>query len=233
MKQKRFAIGHIPALCWGEQTGGLLLAVHGSQSHKADSAIALLAAQAEQKGMQVLSFDLPGHGARKREPTPCKAQICTEELRMVMQYAREQTEQIRLFGCSLGAYFGLLAFSDLPLQQALFLSPVVDLARVTRKMMGWFSISEQQLQAAGEIDTPSGETLYWDDYQYITTQKITRWDSPTRILYGSADHLCERDVVQDFARRFDCRLTVQDGGEHFFHTPAQLDSYARWLAGAL
>lgn len=233
MQQPHFYIGSIPSLLWGEATGRLLVAIHGSQSHKADTVIELLARQAIPRGWQVLSFDLPEHGDRKEQPTLCNAQICAEELHAVMQYAKTQAAEIGLFGCSLGAYFSLLACPGEALSRALFLSPVVDMERLIQNMMTWFSVSEQRLQAERKIETPIGQTLYWDYYQYVKANPITHWQTPTSILYGSADNLCEQEVVDQFSKRFGCHLSVLDGGEHFFHTPEQLAFYERWLAQAL
>lgn len=233
MKQTSLSIGHIPALLWGEPTGRLLVAVHGNQSHKADTVIELLAQHAALQGLQVLSFDLPEHGDRKGEPTLCKAQICVEELQAIMKYAKTMWAEISLFGCSIGAYFSLLAFRDEPIRQALFLSPVVDMERLIGNMMTWFSVSEEQLRSEGEIATPIGQTLYWDYHQYVKANPISHWNVPTHILYGSADNLCERDRIEHFTPFFGCDLTVLEAGEHFFHTPEQLQYYERWLETAL
>ncbi len=233
MKREQLTIQHIPAILWGEASERLILAVHGNQSHKADTVIELLARQATAKGYQVLSFDLPEHGERKDEPTPCKVQTCVAELRAVMEYAKTQARDISLLGCSLGAYFSLLAYRDEPLGQALFLSPVVDMERLICNMMTWFSVSQEYLQAQQEVVTPIGQTLYWDYYCYVKEHPITRWEVPTDILYGSADTLCEWDVVSSFAKRFGCHLTVLEQGEHFFHTPEQLAYYQAWLENVL
>ncbi|MEA5012746.1 MAG: alpha/beta fold hydrolase [Angelakisella sp.] len=109
MKQTELRIGHIPALLWGEPTCHLLVAVHGNMSHKSDTVIALLAEYAVERGYQVLSFDLPEHGDRKSETTLCKVQTCVEELHTIMAYAKTIAQEISLFGCSMGAYFSLLA----------------------------------------------------------------------------------------------------------------------------
>lgn len=233
IKQTSLNIGHIPALLWGEPTGHLLLAVHGNLSHKADTVIELLAQHAVSKGWQMLSFDLPEHGDRKGEPLLCKAQICVEELGTVITYAKTLVDDISLFGCSMGAYFSLLAYRDEPIRKALFLSPVVDMKRLIGNMMIWFSVSEERLQAEGEIATPIGQTLYWDYYQYVKANPISDWNVPTHILYGSADNLCEQDIIERFSGRFGCNLTVLEAGEHFFHTTEQLQCYERWLEVAL
>ena len=223
-------IGEIPALLWGAPSSQLIVAVHGSGSHKGDEVIALLAREAVPKGYRVLSFDLPEHGDRQGHPALCKAQTCVPELVQVMAYAQTLASHIRLFGCSLGAYFGLLACRGFPLEQALFLSPVVDMERLIGNMMGWFQVTPQQLEAEGEISTPMGQTLYWDYYRYVKGHPIDQWDAPTAILCSSQDTLSEPEVVHAFARRFSCDLQVLEGGEHFFHTPQQLAVYRDWLS---
>ena len=35
-------------------------------------------------------------------------------------------------------------------------------------------------------------------------------------------------VLDDFVRRFGCGLTVMEDGEHWFHTPEQLDFLREW-----
>lgn len=233
MKQTTLKIGNIPALLWGEPSDKLVIAVHGNMSHKADTVIDLLAQCAAQKGYQVLSFDLPEHGERKDEPTLCKVQTCVDELHSVMEYAKTQAKEISLFGCSIGAYFSLLAYRDEPLRHALLLSPVVDMQRLIENMMTWFSVSEERLQAEQIVSTPIGQTLYWDYYQYVKEHPVTQWSAPTQILYGSADSLCERDVMDRFVLRFGCHLTVLEEGEHFFQTPEQLTFYEKWLNHSL
>lgn len=233
VKRAELNIGHIPALLWGEPSDRLIIAVHGNLSHKADTVIALLAQRAVAQGYRVLSFDLPQHGERKGEPTLCKAQTCVEELQSVMAYAKTLTSEISLFGCSIGAYFSLLAYCNEPLKQALFLSPVVDMERLIGTMMTWFSVSEERLQTEGEVPTPIGQTLYWDYYQYVKAHPVNHWNTSTKILYGSADNLCEQDTVEEFTRRFGCDLNVLEGGEHFFHTGEQLAFYESWIKAVL
>lgn len=233
MEQKQFLIKHIPAVIWGKASDRLIIAVHGNQSHKTDTVIELLAQHATTIGYQVLSFDLPEHGERKDEPILCKVQTCVEELIAVMEYSKTQAKDISVFGCSIGAYFSLLAYRDELLRQALFLSPVVNMERLIRNMMTWFSVSEERLQCEQEVSTPAGQTLYWDYYCYVKEHPITHWDVPTNILYGSADNLCENDVVSGFSDRFACGLTVLEHGEHFFHTPEQLAFYKSWLEETL
>ncbi len=131
----------IPAILWGKSTGNLYLAVHGNMSNKADEVIVVFAEEAIRKGYQVLSFDLPEHGERTRDEYPCKSNTCVSDLTAVYRYARSISNNISFFCCSMGVYFGLLAYQDLPIGQSLFLSPVVNMERIIEYLMTIFQIS--------------------------------------------------------------------------------------------
>ena len=229
MKTTECTINGIPALLWGESSEKLFVAVHGNMSHKADTVIGLFAQTAAQKGYQTLSFDLPEHGDRKGDGAPCKVQNCIAELLTVMNYAKNCWNRISLFGCSMGAYFSLLAFEKERLEQCLFLSPVVDMEFLIEQMMTSFSITPEQLKKQQEIPTPVGQTLYWDYYCYVKSHPLRRWTAPTAILRGERDDLCSKESITAFSERFDCRISVVPDGEHFFHTPEQLAAYENWL----
>ncbi|MCQ4638116.1 alpha/beta hydrolase [Anaerovorax odorimutans] len=181
------------------------------------------------KGYQVLSFDLPEHGDRKNEATPCKVQNCVKDLAAVMEYAKQRWPRISLFAVSMGAYFSLLAYGSEPLEHAWFLSPVVDMERIIDNMLCWFQITEEQLKSEQTIPTPIGQTLYWDYYCYIKEHPIKHWNVPTNILYGSKDDMCEKDIICQFSRQFSCQLEIVEGAEHYFHTPTQLQTLSAWL----
>lgn len=229
MIKQKLTIDGIPAIIWGENSPKVFIAVHGNMSNKSDEVIVILAEKASQLGYQVLSFDLPEHGERKNDPTPCKVQNCVKDLAAIMECAKTKWDEISLFACSMGAYFSLLAYKDDDLSQCLFLSPVVDMERIINNMMSWFSISAAQLQAEKEIATPIGQVLYWDYYCYVKEHPINSWNKPTAILYGSDDDLCEFDTVSNFAQQFNCELTVMEHGEHYFHTEEQLAFFSRWI----
>jgi len=219
----------IPAILWGEPSDKLFIAIHGNMSSKEDEVIVMLAEEAIAKGYQVLSFDLPEHGDRKEEDYACKVQNCVSDLTDIRDYAQTLADKISLFACSMGAYFSLLAYRDLPLEQCLFLSPVVNMEHIINYMMTSFDVSEDRLKQEKEIDTPIGQKLYWDYYSYVKSHPIDTWNKPTAILYGSNDDISDFGDVSEFARRFHCGLQVLEQGEHYFHTNEQLDYYNRWL----
>lgn len=229
MIKQNLLIDNIPSILWGEKSSKLFVAVHGNMSNKSDTPISILAEESIPLGYQVLSFDLPQHGDRKNEPTLCKVQNCVNDLNKIMNHALTITSDISLFACSMGAYFSLLSYKDNPIQQSLFLSPVVSMSRIISNMMTWFNVSEEQLERNQEVSTPIGQTLYWDYYCYVKEHPIACWNIPTAILYGKEDNLCEFDVVSSFSKDFSCDLEVMENGEHYFHTPEQLKFFRQWL----
>ncbi|MGV8110471.1 alpha/beta hydrolase [Methanospirillum sp.] len=229
MIKNTIKINNIPALLWGEKSNKLFIAVHGNLSHKEDTVIELLANEAIKKGYQVLSFDLPEHGDRKGEETPCKVQHCVHDLKEIGKYAQEHWDQVSLFACSMGAYFSMLTYRDIGLKTALFLSPVVDMERIIRNMMMWFQVSPERLEKEGTIDTPVGQKLYWDYFCYVLDHPVDRWDVDTRILYGAQDNLVEVDTISNFIEKFPSTLEIMDEGEHYFHTDDQINVFTQWL----
>jgi len=227
MKKKIYKVDNIPVILWGEKSDCAYVCVHGKHSNKEEAQS--FAEKAISKGFQVLSFDLPEHGERKDEDYPCMVWNAVHDLGVIGKHARQNWNNLCLFGSSLGAYFSLLAYQDFPLKKSLFLSPVLDMEHLNTKMMKWFGISEKELEERREIPTPMGETLYWDYYCYARESPIGKWEAPTEILYGSEDNLTARDVAESFSKRFHCGLTVLEGSEHWFHAEWQLAFLDGWL----
>lgn len=182
MEKQSLLIERIPSILWGPASDNLLIAVHGDQSNKADEVISILAGAAVEKGYQVLSFDLPEHGERREETLICNAQNCVRDLMHILKYARTCSNSISVFGCSIGAYFSMLAYKDEQIRQALFLSPVVDMKRIINNMMTWFDVSEERLEKEQEVVTPI-KTLYWDYYQYVLHHPLIYLSKYTKIHY--------------------------------------------------
>ena len=209
MRAEPFSLGGMPALRWGRPSRQGILYLHGQGGSKAEAAF-FAAAAAELVPWRVVP-----------------------ELRCALAELRGRWDRVGLFGSSLGAWFGLLAYPDAPLAGALFLSPVVDMEALIRKMMGWAGVSEERLAREGRIPTTFGQTLSWEYLRYVRTHPARRWRTPTAILYGARDHLTDRETVEAFAARNGCRLTVEEAGEHWFHTPEQLAVVDRWQRACL
>ena len=227
MKIEQFIIQGIPAVLYGDSGERLFLYIHGKMGRKEEAAG--LAEIVCPKGYQVLSIDLPGHGARTNELNRFVPWDVVPELQAVFAFARKRWKKISLYANSIGAYFSLIAFQEAKLEKSLFVSPVLDMEKLIRDMMGWAGVTQEQLKEVGEIPTAFGETLSWQYLTYAAEHRITGWNSPTAILYAGQDHLTAQNTVEDFARRFGCTVTVMEQGEHWFHTEEQLAVLDAWL----
>ena len=199
-------------------------------SNKEDKVIKILAEKVINKGYQVLSFDLPEHGERKKDNNYlCKVQNCINDLEQVIEYAKLNYEEINIWACSMGAYFSLLAYKDEKIKQCVFLSPVVNMKFIIDNMMLWSNTTEEKLKEKQEIKTDFGQTLYWDYYKYVKDNPITNLNKKTYILYGDKDNMQDRAIIERFVKDFNCNLTIMENGEHYFHTEEQLNYYKNWL----
>ena len=226
LEQKRLMIEGIPAIRWGKASDKVYIFVHGKMSVK-ESAKSF-AEIADSKGYQVLSFDLPEHGERSDHSYRCDIWNGMTDLGSIAKYAKANWSNISLFGCSLGAYFSLMAYKEEPMERCLFLSPILDMQQLIGKMFQWFQVSEEQLKDKLEIPTPI-DTLRWDYYSFVKEHPIEHWDIPTKILYGSCDELQDLTVMEDFTQKFHGHLTVAEGCNHAFDGKEQALRVVQWL----
>ena len=230
MKIERIKINNIPSIIWGEKSSKVYIAIHGNMSNKEDEVIKILAEKVVKKGYQLLSFDLPEHGERKKDTNYlCKVQNCINDLEQVIEYAKANYNEVNIWACSMGAYFSLLAYKDEDIKKCIFLSPVVDMKVIIDNMMLWSNTTEEELEEKQEIKTDFGQTLYWDYYKYVKDNPIINWNKKTYILYGNKDNMQNEDIIKNFSNKFNCDLTILENGEHYFHTEEQLKFYKEWL----
>lgn len=227
MLKQSISIESIPATIWGSSSNHVYIFVHGKMSQKEDAEG--FANIAENKGYQVISFDLPEHGERKAENYQCTVQNATHDLRIVSDFVIDHWKSISLCANSVGAYFSLVAYRELKFHKCLFLSPILDMENLIQSMMKWSNVTEDLLREKQEIPTPSGDVLSWSYYAFVKENPIVKWNHPTYILYGSHDHLTPRTIVEAFVAKFHCQLEILQNGEHYFHTKEQLEVVDRWL----
>lgn len=154
---------------------------------------------AEKKGYQTISFDLPEHGERKDENYRCGIWKGISDLHQISSYMFANWKSVSLFACSLGTYFSLQAYRDITFEKCFFLSPIVNMEYLIKNMFLWSQITEEMLYTKREIPTPI-DTLSWDYYQYVKKNPVTRWNSPTHILYGGKDNLQSLQAIENFAK---------------------------------
>ena len=224
MKTERFQIGKIPAVLYGETANQGYLFLHGQMGRKEEAeAFARVVCR---KKFQVLSIDLPGHGERRDRGEELLPWTAVPDIRAALDWAACRWKTISLRATSIGAYFAMLAF-DAP-EQALLVSPVLDMEGLIATMMGWAGVTEEQLREHGEITTSFGQTLSWKYLCWVREHPVRRWTCPIRILCGSGDQMTPRQTVETYARQHNAKLTVMEGGEHWFHTAEQLTVLRKW-----
>ena len=122
---------------------------------------------------------------------------------------------------SIGAFYAMHTLSEKNVEKAFFISPVVDMEKIILTMMTRENVTEKMLREEKEIVTNSGEILSWQYLCYVRENPI-EWRVPTHILYGEKDFLTSPATMKNFAEKIGATLTVIPGGEHFLHTPEQM-----------
>ncbi len=167
---------------------------------------------------EVIGFDY-------RSQTPWEAR---EEFPAFFAERRKACRRLTLVASSLGAYFALCSLDETLVDRAYFISPVVDMEALIRRLMQRAKVTEQELAEKLEIPTNLGETLSWRYFCYAREHPIL-WNVPTRILYGECDSLVSIETISAFAARHQADLTVMPGGEHWFHTAEQMRFLDHWI----
>jgi len=226
MTEEQFFIGRIPAVLYGKPAKRVYLFVHGQCGCKEEGAA--FAEVVCPKGFQVLAVDLPEHGARKGEADRFNPWTAVPELRAVLEFMKPRWSEISLRANSIGAHFSMLAFAEEPLCRALFVSPILDMERLIVGMMRSAGVTEQELEAQGEIAAGFGQTLSWRYLCWERQHPIRAWPCPTAILYAGRDNMTGRGTAERFAADRGASLTVMETGEHWFHTSEQLTVLREW-----
>lgn len=158
--------------------------------------------------------------------------VVKDVIKAAYDNAAENYAAVSVIANSIGAFFTMLTLQDCAIEQALFISPIVDMEKLIYDMMSWAGVTEAQLSIEKEIATDFGEVLSWDYLQYVKTHPIS-WRVPTHILYGGQDNLTARDTIEAFAAKHNAPLTVMEDGEHWFHTKEQVAFLNSWMKDAL
>ena len=225
LKKEALLINGIPAVKLGDQTKGIYLFVHGQCGCKEEAEA--FAQAAVPAGFQVLGIDLPCHGERKNESSGFDPWTVMPELAEVLSYMKTQTSDIYVRANSIGAYFSMLAFAKSDIKKALFVSPIVDMEKLIADMMTASGVTESELRARGEMPASNGQTLSVKYLDWVRAHPLD-WATTTSLLYAGHDCMTSRKTIVDFAASHKADLTVYEAGEHWFHTPDQLEALRRW-----
>lgn len=182
-------------LLFGEKSNKVFLFVHGLNGHKGEALA--FAHVAVPKGYQVLGIDLPV------ERKPWEVLPLLNE---VVDYLYLHWEKVSIRANSIGSWFSLLAFQDRIVEQALFVSPLLDMKKFIECM-------------------PTREDDY---YKWVVEHPITHWNVTTFILRPEKDLVVSDSCGKDFIDQHSCQITIMKNGEHWFHTPEQVTFMESW-----
>ena len=181
------------------------------------------AQEAEHYKSLFLRYDVIGFDYKSNTPWDAKQEFAEYFDNLSKDYA-----SISIIANSIGAFFCINALEDKKIKKAYFISPIVDMEQLILDMMQWANVTENKLQEEKYIQTTFGETLSWEYLVWVRNHPIY-WKIPTKILYGSKDHLQSIDTIESFAKQFGAKVCVMENGEHWFHTNEQMDFLDNWI----
>ena len=168
-------------------------------------------------------FDIIGFDYKSENPWDARSEFSDYFDSIIPEY-----NKTILIANSIGAYFSLISLADKKIEKAMLISPIVDMERLILDMMTCANVSEEELSIKKEIETPFGETLFWEYLSYVRKNPI-QWNIPTGILYAEKDNMTSISTITDFSKKINANITVMSGGEHWFHTKEQMDFLDNWI----
>ncbi|ASS37479.1 alpha/beta hydrolase [Mogibacterium pumilum] len=169
------------------------------------------------------NFEIIGFDYKSLNPWDAKIEFINYFNTIISKY-----NKIYLIANSIGAYFSLISLTDMPIEKAMLISPIIDMESIILNMMKCENITEDKLMSEKEIETSSGESLSWEYFSYVRKNTI-HWDIPTNILFADNDNMTSVDTMTNFANKINANLTTMKGGEHWFHTDEQMNFLANWF----
>ena len=169
------------------------------------------------------NFEIIGFDYKSLNPWDAKIEFINYFNSIISKY-----NKIYLIANSIGAYFSLISLSDMPIEKAMLISPVVDMERIILNMMKCENITEDELILKKEIETSFGESLSWQYLSYVRKNTI-HWDIPTNILFADNDNMTSIETITNFTNKINANLTTMKDGEHWFHTEEQMIFLDKWF----
>ena len=169
------------------------------------------------------NFEIIGFDYKSLNPWDAKIEFINYFNTIISKY-----NKIYLIANSIGAYFSLISLTDMPIEKAMLISPIIDMESIILNMMKCENITEDKLMSEKEIETSFGESLSWDYLSYVRKNTI-HWDIPTNILFADNDNMTSVDTMTNFANKINANLTTMKDGEHWFHTDEQMKSLDNWF----
>lgn len=151
-----------------------------------------------------------------------------KEIHDTVSEFKSRYEKIILIANSIGAFFSMNADLDGLIEKAYFISPIADMEFLICNMMKAAGVTEVELEEKKVISTSFGPDLSWEYLTYVREHPLN-WKIPTSILYGENDNFMPFEIISKFSQKHNSPLTVMKDGEHWFHSPEQMNFLDNWI----
>ena len=192
----------------------ILVAIHGFGSSKSSSKIAALVPGLKERGVEVVAFDLPGHGENK---TPLRIKNCLELIKKVEDdiRAKNKDAEIYIYGSSFGAYLTLLHLIDNKREYGeVFLRvPAIDCYKC-------FTDAKAKEYIKG-LDPAFINDLKEND----VLSQAHKIKEKLNIIYGTDDKVVDNSEIYELAKKADCKIYPIEGADHQFKNPKHLEKF--------
>ena len=125
------------------------------------------------------------------------------------------------------------AETDVKIERAIFISPVLDMEGLIHGLMRQNGITEEALRREGEIQTIFEDTVSYRYLEYTRSHKLVPPCEKTTILYGTKDHITSLKTVKEFSKRYSCKYAVIYNAPHWIRSPDQVRELKRFVEDSL
>lgn len=167
-------------------------------------------------------MDVIGLAYQDGDPWVVKDHIIEEFDKIASQY-----KGVIVVANSIGAFYAYRYLSQFKIEEAFFISPLVNMKKIIEKMMRKNHISLERLKQEQIIMLEDGQKLSYDFYMSLDEED--QWRVKTHILSGENDKLVDKDSLIHFLAAHQSTLTVMKNAGHYFHTPSQLRCIKKWI----
>lgn len=166
-------------------------------------------------------YDVLGLDYADGNPWEVKDSLIYEFLELTKGY-----KEIYVIGNSIGAFYAYHYLATYRIKAAFFISPVTNMKSLIEGLMEKHRISLDKLEEERFIPLSDGRTLSYDFYLSLGEEI---WNVKTHILYGEKDKVVSQESLIEFVTNHHCSLSIMKNGEHYFHTPRQLNYIRKWI----
>lgn len=234
MKEEYFNIstGRYPVSCKlytpGLDVKGIILGVHGFAGDKESSALRALAERCADKGIALLCFDFPVHGASEATEISLTVENCMSDLLDCADWCRREYPGAKkyLFATSFGGYITLLCSQKLADFRIVLRAPAVTMAEHILTELLKTSPEDFKRRKTITCGFERKIELPYGFYQDLQKHGISKYlcDNPLLIIQGDKDGIVPLDDVVSFcAAHKNATLKIIDGADHRFKNPGEIE----------